>query len=84
MHYAGFDAQTSATTARAACRRLASHVPPRARDVAMVFQNYTLDPHLTVEQNPAFGLRQRKTPREEIRRRLTEVARLPGPPRRTL
>jgi multiple sugar transport system ATP-binding protein len=58
--------------------RVVNDVPPKDRDVAMVFQNYALYPHMTVEQNLAFGLRQRKTPREEIRRRVTEVARLLG------
>ena len=53
-------------------------VSPRDRDIAMVFQNYALYPHMTVEQNLAFGLEQRKTPKDEIRRRVTEVARLLG------
>jgi len=42
--------------------RVVNDVPPKDRDVAMVFQNYALYPHMTVEQNLAFGLRQRKTP----------------------
>ena len=58
--------------------RVVNDVPPKDRDVAMVFQNYALYPHMTVEQNLAFGLRQRKTPREEIGRRVSEVARLLG------
>src|SRR5262252_1318964 len=58
--------------------RVVNDVPPKDRDVAMVFQNYALYPHMTVEQNLAFGLRQRKTPREEISRRVTEVARMLG------
>src|SRR5438034_10992211 len=58
--------------------RVINHVPPKDRDIAMVFQNYALYPHMTVEQNLAFGLRQRKTPREEIGRRVSEVARLLG------
>jgi len=58
--------------------RVVNEVPPKDRDVAMVFQNYALYPHMTVEQNLEFGLRQRKTPRQEIRRRVTEVARLLG------
>src|SRR5262244_1494578 len=58
--------------------RVVNDVPPKDRDVAMVFQNYALYPHMSVEQNLEFGLRQRKTPREEIRRRVTEVARLLG------
>jgi multiple sugar transport system ATP-binding protein len=44
----------------------------------MVFQNYALYPHMTVEQNLAFGLQQRKTPKDEIRRRVNEVAGLLG------
>jgi multiple sugar transport system ATP-binding protein len=44
----------------------------------MVFQNYALYPHMTVEQNLAFGLQQRKTPKDEIRRRVAEVAGLLG------
>ena len=40
--------------------------PRRDRDIAMVFQNYALYPHMTVRENLAFGLRQRRTPREEV------------------
>ncbi len=47
---------------------------PRDRDVAMVFQNYALYPHMSVQDNLAFGLRMRKTPRTEIRRRIRHVA----------
>src|SRR5690349_1254465 len=54
--------------------RVVNDVPPKDRDIAMVFQNYALYPHMSVEQNLEFGLRQRKTPREESRRRVTEVA----------
>ena len=43
-----------------------NHVPPWQRDVGMVFQNYALWPHMTVFENVAFGLRERKTPRSEI------------------
>jgi multiple sugar transport system ATP-binding protein len=53
-------------------------LPPKDRDIAMVFQNYALYPHMTVEQNLAFGLQQRKTPKDEIRRRVTEVAKMLG------
>ncbi len=49
-------------------------VPPKDRDIAMVFQNYALYPHMTVERNLAFALRQRHTPRAEIDRRVGEVA----------
>jgi multiple sugar transport system ATP-binding protein len=51
---------------------------PRERDVAMVFQNYALYPHMDVESNLAYGLKMRKTPRAEIRRRVGEVARMLG------
>jgi ABC-type sugar transport system ATPase subunit len=53
-------------------------VPPKDRDIAMVFQNYALYPHMTVEKNLAFGLRQRKTSREDVRRRVDEVSRMLG------
>jgi len=58
--------------------RVVNHLPPKDRDIAMVFQNYALYPHMTVEQNLAFGLQQRKTPKEEIGRRVTDVARMLG------
>ena len=53
-------------------------LPPKDRDIAMVFQNYALYPHMTVEQNLGFGLKLRKTPKEEQRRRVEEVAKLLG------
>lgn len=55
-----------------------SRVAPRDRDVAMVFQNYALYPHLTVYDNLAFGLKMRRTPRDDIRRRVEEVAGILG------
>ena len=58
--------------------RVVNNLPPKDRDIAMVFQNYALYPHMTVEQNLAFGLQQRKTPKTEITRRVTEVARMLG------
>ncbi len=58
--------------------RVVNGLPPKQRDVAMVFQNYALYPHMTVAQNLAFGLQQRKTPKDEVRRRVTEVARMLG------
>ena len=58
--------------------RVVNDLPPKDRDIAMVFQNYALYPHMTVEQNLAFGLQQRKTPKDEIRRRVNEVASLLG------
>jgi multiple sugar transport system ATP-binding protein len=51
---------------------------PSARDLAMVFQNYALYPHMTVEKNLGYGLRVRKTPRKERERRVHEVAKLLG------
>ena len=51
-------------------------VPPRDRDIAMVFQNYALYPHMSVYDNMGFGLTLRKIPREEIRRRVMEAARI--------
>ena len=54
----------------------ATDLPPKERDVAMVFQNYALYPHMTVEQNIGFGLRIRRTAKEERRERVHEVARI--------
>jgi multiple sugar transport system ATP-binding protein len=58
--------------------RVVNDLPPKDRDIAMVFQNYALYPHMTVEQNLAFGLQLRKTPKQEIRRRTVEAARMLG------
>ncbi len=58
--------------------RVVNDLPPKDRDIAMVFQNYALYPHMSVEQNLAFGLQQRKTPKPEIQRRVAEVARMLG------
>jgi multiple sugar transport system ATP-binding protein len=58
--------------------RVVNDLPPKDRDIAMVFQNYALYPHMTVEQNLAFGLQQRKTPKDETRRRIGEVAKMLG------
>src|SRR3546814_12280789 len=49
---------------------------PAERDIAMVFQNYALYPHMTVRQNLEYGLKNRKTPRAEIDARVTEAARM--------
>ncbi|MBM4436631.1 MAG: ABC transporter ATP-binding protein [Actinobacteria bacterium] len=54
--------------------RLVNDVPPKDRDIAMVFQSYALYPHMSVYDNLAFGLRLRKTPRKEIERRVQEAA----------
>ena len=51
-------------------------VPPRDRDIAMVFQNYALYPHMSVYDNMAFGLKLRKFPRKEIKQRVDEAARI--------
>src|SRR6476469_850002 len=53
-------------------------LPPRARDIAMVFQSYALYPHMTVRQNLGYGLKVRKTPRREIGERVTRAAELLG------
>ena len=55
---------------------VANDVAPKDRDIAMVFQNYALYPHMSVYDNMAFGLKRRKTPKEEIRRRVEEAARI--------
>ena len=51
---------------------------PRDRDVAMVFQNYALYPHMTVAENIGFALRMRKVPKDEARRRVEETAKILG------
>jgi multiple sugar transport system ATP-binding protein len=53
-----------------------TRLPPRERDLAMVFQSYALYPHLSVERNLGFGLGVRRTPRAEVRRRVHDVAAL--------
>jgi multiple sugar transport system ATP-binding protein len=58
--------------------RVVNDVHPRDRDIAMVFQNYALYPHMTVERNMSFALRIRKVPKPEIRRRVAEAARILG------
>ncbi|MFC0220829.1 ABC transporter ATP-binding protein [Pseudochelatococcus lubricantis] len=59
-------------------RRTVHHLPPQKRNIAMVFQNYALYPHYTVAQNMGFGLRLRGLPKEEIRRKVEEAARVLG------
>ena len=54
--------------------KLVNDVQPKDRDIAMVFQNYALYPHMTVFDNMAFGLKLRKTPKAEIKRRVQEAA----------
>jgi ABC-type sugar transport system ATPase subunit len=54
--------------------RVVNEVSPRDRDIAMVFQNYALYPHMTVQKNLAYPLRQQRVPKSEINRRVREVA----------
>nr|MBN1229922.1 ABC transporter ATP-binding protein [Anaerolineae bacterium] len=54
--------------------RLVNDVPPKDRDIAMVFQSYALYPHMSVYDNMAFGLKLRKTPKDEIDRRVRYAA----------
>lgn len=56
--------------------RMVNHVPPKDRDIAMVFQNYALYPHMSVYENIAFGLKLRRVPRHEIRQRVDQAAEL--------
>lgn len=58
--------------------RVVNDVPPKDRDIAMVFQSYALYPHMTVYDNMAFGLKLRKTPKDEIDRRVQEAAKILG------
>jgi multiple sugar transport system ATP-binding protein len=58
--------------------RVVNELAPRDRDIAMVFQNYALYPHKTVFDNLAFGLRMRKVPKAEQRKRVEEIARILG------
>jgi multiple sugar transport system ATP-binding protein len=55
---------------------IVNDVPPRDRDIAMVFQNYALYPHMSAFDNMAFGLKLRKVPRDEIKQRVDEAARI--------
>src|SRR5512146_1035827 len=56
--------------------RVVNDVPPKNRDIAMVFQNYALYPHMTVYKNMAFGLKLRRMPRAQIQQRVMEAARI--------
>lgn len=58
--------------------RVVNDVPPKDRDIAMVFQNYALYPHMTVYKNMAFGLKLRKFPKDEIDRRVRDAAQILG------
>src|SRR5262249_30017780 len=57
---------------------LVNDVPPKDRDIAMVFQNYALYPHMTVYENMSFGLRLKKFPKAEIKSRVENAARILG------
>ena len=58
--------------------RVVNDLPPKDRDIAMVFQNYALYPHMTVYDNMAFGLKMRKFPKPEIQKRVQDAAQLLG------
>jgi multiple sugar transport system ATP-binding protein len=58
--------------------RVVNEVPPKERDIAMVFQNYALYPHMTVYDNMAFGLKLQKVPREEIDKRVRDAGQILG------
>ena len=58
--------------------KLVNHIPPKDRDIAMVFQSYALYPHMTVYNNMAFGLKLRKMPKADIDRRVKEAAAILG------
>jgi multiple sugar transport system ATP-binding protein len=58
--------------------RVVNDLPPKDRDIAMVFQNYALYPHMTVYDNMAFGLKMRKFPKPEIQKRVQEAAEILG------
>ena len=71
---AGLEEITSGTIAIG--ERIVNDVPPKDRDIAMVFQNYALYPHMTVRDNMAFGLKLRKFPKREIEARIRAAARI--------
>ncbi|HXO19333.1 MAG TPA: sn-glycerol-3-phosphate ABC transporter ATP-binding protein UgpC [Thermoanaerobaculia bacterium] len=58
--------------------RVVNEVPPKDRDIAMVFQSYALYPHMSVRENLEFGLEIRKTPKDEMKRRVDEAAQILG------
>ncbi|MDQ0323417.1 sn-glycerol 3-phosphate transport system ATP-binding protein [Pararhizobium capsulatum DSM 1112] len=69
---AGLESITAGTIAIG--DRIVNDLEPSDRDIAMVFQNYALYPHMTVRQNLAYGLKNRNTPRDEIDRRISDAA----------
>ena len=58
--------------------RNVNNVPPKDRDIAMVFQNYALYPHMSVYKNLAFGLKQRRVPKSDIKERVNSVSKMLG------
>ncbi|MHB8079677.1 MAG: ABC transporter ATP-binding protein [Candidatus Krumholzibacteriia bacterium] len=70
--------ETASTGEIAIGDRVVNDVEPKDRDIAMVFQSYALYPHMTVRENLAFGLKLRKTPREEVAARVMAAARTLG------
>src|SRR3954471_22937837 len=58
--------------------RVVNNLPPRDRDVAMVFQNYALYPHMTVAENIGFALKLRKVPKKEAKQRIADTASIIG------
>ena len=58
--------------------RVVNDVPPKDRDIATAFQSYALDPHMSVYDNMAFGLKLRKTPKAEIDKKVKEAAEVLG------
>jgi len=58
--------------------KVMNHLPPKDRNLSMVFQNYALYPHLTVEQNILFGLQAKKVSKEEQKKRLVDAAEMVG------
>jgi sn-glycerol 3-phosphate transport system ATP-binding protein len=71
---AGLETITSGTCSIGG--RIVNDIEPADRDIAMVFQNYALYPHMSVYDNMAYGLRNRRTPKDEIERRVAEAAKL--------
>ena len=72
---AGLETVTSGTVSIGG--KVVNEVEPADRDIAMVFQNYALYPHMSVYDNMAYGLRNRGTPKDEIERRVAEAAQAP-------
>jgi ABC-type sugar transport system ATPase subunit len=73
---AGLEKATSGTITIGS--QVVNGISPRDRDIAMVFQNYALYPHMTVHRNLAFPLRERRTPRPEVERRVAEISSILG------